>query len=133
MANGQDPIADDEIIYRRVPECWFDAATRKPLDQAFQPSKQRDITGLSVSQGEVQNRRGSCFWPTRKDVLRRLSSGVGRETSGNRIRSRPTPDDPGHSEFPDLRADNYKDDLTLIRQRRLVALCTVEGPFTTPQ
>jgi hypothetical protein len=41
--------------------------------------------------------------------------------------------DAAHCELPDLRADNYKDSLTVERQQKLVELCLrVEGPFATP-
>ncbi len=46
------------------------------------------------------------------------------------VEAHPLPDDPGHAQLPDLYSANRKDDVTLERQRRLVALTLrIEGPF----
>ena len=131
MANGHEPIADDELLYRRVPVTWFHHSTGLPLHDAFGPNKNRDLTGLSLSraryktaeQAALSQQPGKQYYVA---VLRALDV----RQAGMRIDPRPTADDPSHCEIPDLRADNYKETITLERQRRLVELCLrVEGPF----
>lgn len=48
--DGTDPIADDEVLYRRIPvsQNWFDPQIdSQPSPQAFHPTS-RDATGLSL-------------------------------------------------------------------------------------
>jgi hypothetical protein len=133
VANGLDPIADDEILFRRVPECWFDFETQKPLDQAFGPHKKRDTTGVSLSRAKYKTIEEAALGQPGKTYYIAVLRASDVRQAGMTIDPRPTPDDPGHSEFSDLRADNYRDDLTQERQRRLVELCLeIKGPFTTP-
>ncbi|MGI8980251.1 MAG: hypothetical protein ACR2FY_13580 [Pirellulaceae bacterium] len=137
MSNGLDPIADDEFLYRRVPASaqpqLFDPVQQELNDQAFAPSKTRDVSGLSVSRAKYkaieeagQGRPGKSYYVA---VLR---AGDLRQ-HGIVVEPRPKVNDPGHAELPQLNAENYKDSDTLERQRLLVSLCLrVEGPFTTP-
>jgi len=59
VANGIEPIADDELLYRRVPAAAqpqrFNPATRELSDQAFAPHKTEDATGLSVSRAKIKS------------------------------------------------------------------------------
>jgi hypothetical protein len=133
VANGLDPIADDEILYRRVPANWFDATSHRPLDQAFAPNKDRDITGLSLSRAKYKTVQEAALGQPGKTYYVAVLRASDVKQIGMAIEPRPTPNDPGHSEFPDLRADNRKDGVTLERQQRLVELCLgIEGPFITP-
>ena len=133
MANGLDPIADDELLYRRIPATWYDAATGRPTKETFAPNKDRDTSGLSLSRGKyktaeqaaLSNQPGKSYYVA---VLRALDV----RQAGITIEPRPEPGDPGHCEFPDMRSDNRKASLTIERQLRLVDLCQIQGPFVTP-
>lgn len=134
MANGLEPIADDEILYRRVPACWYDASTGRPLALAFGPNKNRDITGLSLSRAKYKTIEEAALGQPGKTYYVAALRALDVRRAGMTVEPRPVANDPGHSEFPELRADNYKDDLTLERQRRLVELCLgVHGPFANPE
>jgi hypothetical protein len=134
VANGIEPIADDELLFRRVPAStmWYDPVTRTLKPEAFGPSRERDSTGISFSRQKYKSaeiaargRPGKTYYVAvlRAGDIRRL---------GIDVEPRPEPDDPGHAELPQLNAGNYKETTTLERQRVLVSLCLrVEGPFET--
>jgi hypothetical protein len=137
VANGTEPIADDELLYRRVsakaqPQ-RFDPATRQLSDQAFAPHKTEDATGLSVTRAKgktiEQAARGG---PGKSYYVAILRAGDLRQR-GIAVEPRPTPDDPGHAELPQLNSASRKESRTLELQRELVSLClAVEGPYETP-
>jgi len=140
--NGIDRIADDELLYRRIPAStgWYDPHTRKVNYQAFAPHKERDQTGLSVSRAKYRGSpkdeamRGR---PGKQYYVAILRVGDLRKNGINVVARPETPDgyDPAHAELPDLNARNRKSDRTIEAQRLLSEkLCLrVEGPFTVPE
>lgn len=137
MDDRIESIADEELLYRRVPKStnWYDSETDYLKPEAFAPHKTNDITGLSVTRAKyksieeaAQGRPGKSYYVA---VLR------AGDLRNNEIAVVPRPDvpegyDPGHAEIPDLNADNRKEDETLERQRLLARLrLRVEGPFPT--
>jgi hypothetical protein len=136
VANGVEPIADDELLFRRVPMSmlWYDPVTRILKPEAFGPNKKRDTTGISVSRQKYKSAelaargrpgKAYCIAVLRAGDIKRL---------GIMVEPRPITNDPGHAELPQLNAETYKDSATLERQRQLVSVCLrVEGPFETPQ
>jgi hypothetical protein len=129
VEHAPEPIADDELLYRRVPLPWYSRATGL-LPEAFGPHKVHDATGLSVARARhksvedaARGRQGKQYY------VASLQAGKLRE-NGIAVVPRPEPNDPGHSELPDLNAANRKDDRTLELQRLLVQLTIeVQGPF----
>ena len=74
--DGSEPIADDELIYRRIPvsQNWYDAkADPKPLQQTFRP-RAEDITGLSDVRGEPYNTPEQAAQGLSKRTVSRASS-----------------------------------------------------------
>lgn len=139
MDHGIDPIADEELLFRRVPASmrWYDPTTGALRPEAFGPHKQRDATGISVSREKYKSieefARGQ---PGKSYYVAVLRAGDLRR-NGIEVVPRPeTPTgyDPAHAELPVLNASNYKADETLERQWVLaVELCLrVEGPFSSP-
>ncbi len=138
MDDGTEPIADDELLYRRVPATlpWYDPHSRELKAHAFGPHKERDRTGLSVFRAKhkpieaaARGQQGKSYY------VAVLCAGDVRQAGMDVKPSPSTPAgyDPAHAELPDLNSTNYKDRLTLERQRVLVELCqSVEGPFETP-
>jgi hypothetical protein len=130
VENGNDPISDDEMLYRRIPVDWYSTSTGQLDDQAFAPHKTRDATGLSVVRAKyklieeaAKGRQGKSYYVAvfRAGDLRR---------EGMEIVPRPKGGDPGHAELPDLNASNRKSDITVERQQILVRLCReIKGPF----
>ena len=137
MDDKTESIADEELLYRRVPAStgWYDSENDTLKPEAFAPHKTNDITGLSVFRNKytsideaARGRPGKSYY-----VAVLLAGDLRR--NGMTVVSRPdVPEgyDPGHAEIPDLNAGNRKDDKTLEKQRLLVALrLRVEGPFPT--
>jgi hypothetical protein len=133
VANGTEPISDDELLYRRIPvsQGWYNPDMTHPLSpKAFRPQR-HDLTGLSVSrakyrtvQDAAQGREGKSYYVA---VLR---AGDLRSHC-IRVEPRPREGDLGHSELPDMTYDTRDSDqvhnwtVTLAHQ-----LCLrVEGPF----
>jgi hypothetical protein len=135
VADGIDPIADDEIVFRRIPKSmgWCDEKTRVLSPEAFGPHKTRDTTGISVAREKYKSAElAARGQPGKSYYIAVLRVGDLRQ-HGLIIEPRPEPDDPGHAELPQLNAANYKDATTLERKRVLVSLCQeVLGPFDTP-
>ncbi|MDP6547074.1 MAG: hypothetical protein QGH60_24120 [Phycisphaerae bacterium] len=132
MADGTEPIDDDELLYRRVPLQYFDESNDPKLSpKTFRP-RSDDITGLSVSRAKyksveqvAQNSRDKRYYVA---VLR---AGDLR-THGILVEPKPKPpDDLGHAELPGLTYDHRKDDSVEEWQVLLAEkLCLrVEGPF----
>ncbi|MCE9529528.1 MAG: hypothetical protein K8T89_00075 [Planctomycetes bacterium] len=134
MDDGNEPIADDELLYRRVPVStgWYNPETAELKSEAFAPHKINDATGLSVSRAKyksaVEAARGQ---PGKMYFVAVVRTGDLR-VLGIAVEPRPLPGDPGHAELPDLNSDRRKSDITLERQRILVKkTLRVEGPFAT--
>jgi hypothetical protein len=102
MSDGSEPVADHEILYRRIPATsgFYDPhVDPNPSPLAFRPT-QLDTTGLSLSRAKYktleqagQGREGKPYFVAvlRAGELRRL---------GMEIVPRPLDDDPGHFAFP---------------------------------
>lgn len=135
MNDGTDPIANDELIYRRVPVSagWYNPDTKDLSQQAFAPHQKQDITGLSVSRAKYKSvEEAAAGRPGKSYYVAVLNAGDIR-LAGIEIVPRPVlPDDLGHSELPQLTSAKRKDSLTLERESTLkkLTLC-VEGPFLT--
>ncbi|MHB8900102.1 MAG: hypothetical protein ACYC6Y_15240 [Thermoguttaceae bacterium] len=128
MDNGTEPIADDELLFRRVPLIWYDQI-KGVSPQAFQPRKD-DRTGISVSRRKytppneaARGRPGNSYY------LAVLRAGDLRQI-GVQIEPRPLSGNPGHAEVVSMNAGNRKATETIERQSKLVELCReVLGPF----
>ena len=130
-----EPITDDELLYRRisVKSKWYDPSTDSLEPQAFAPHKTNDVTGLSVYRAKYKTaEEASRRTPGEWYYVVVLRAGDLRE-KGMSVEPRPLADDRGHADLPDLKADDYKSDITRERQRMLTNLrLGVEGPFQTP-
>ena len=62
MPDGLEPIADDELLYRRIPVVHFEADTNKPSYLAFGPRKE-DVTGLSLSRAKYKTVQQAAWCP----------------------------------------------------------------------
>src|SRR5207249_270487 len=107
MASHDDtePIADDELLYRRIPASmwWYSQAGLSP--EAFDPRKD-ETTGISVSRAKYKSieeaargksKKGYYVAVLRAEYIRRI---------GLEVVPRPGPGDPGHAELPDLTCEN---------------------------
>lgn len=130
---GSDPIADDEILYRRIPAAlnlYDPDAEPHILPDAFRPNE-NDATGLSVYRATyatiedvARGREGKKYYVA---VLR---AGDLR-AQGIDVVPRPLEDDAGHAELPGLTYANRKS-VQALEWKTLLALqlcLRVEGPF----
>ena len=139
MDGGSEPIEDDELLYRRVPEStgWYDPVTGVLKSEAFGPHKTQDITGLSVARAKHKSiEEAARGRPGKSYFVAVLRAGDLRQR-GIEVVPRPDlPDgrhDPAHAELPDLNSETRKASRTLERQRILAEELSlrVEGSFPT--
>jgi len=130
MADGDEPIADEEIIYRRVPKDHYPPPRKgKPSPKAFRP-KDYDTDGISLTRAKYSTidkaARGSREIPAFVAVL--MARGV-REL-GLTLQPDPQPDDPGHFLIPKLDYARRKLDWSEASQVQLAEeLCRMENPL----
>jgi hypothetical protein len=136
--DGTEPIADDELLYRRIPvsQHWYDPiADPKPLPQAFRP-RTDDVTGLSVDRGKPYNTPEEAAQGPSKAGYYVACLRVGDlRAHGIDVVPRPVAGIKGHAEIINLTAAN-RDSNEGRRLMELLAerLCLrVEGPFHTHQ
>jgi hypothetical protein len=129
--DGSEPIEDDEILLRRIPIALFDATSDpKPSAEAFHPMPY-DATGISVSRRKYISAEEVARNPRGKSYYVALLRMTDLRAEGIRVEPRPTADNPGHAEFPEIRYDNRK---SVEVEQWKVALATrvclgVLGPF----
>jgi hypothetical protein len=127
--DGTEPVADDEVLYRRIPVSmgWYAEGRLSP--EAFDP-RQDETTGISVYRRKYKaievvvrgkSKEGYCVAEFRAGDLRK---------HGIEVAPRPLPDDPGHAELPGLTCWNRLDPEAQERKLRLARLSVrVHGPF----
>ena len=132
MGDGREPVDDDELVFRRVPEQSqrYNPTTRILSPEAFAPHKTADQTGISLSRQKYKSvEEASRGRPGKQNYVATLRAGD-LKANAIRILPDPLPDDPGHCVLPDINSGNRKDDATLLLQRELVRLTlSVDGPF----
>lgn len=132
VGDGSEPVADDEILYRRVPQStgWY-SPDRGLRPEAFGPRKD-DVTGISLWRARYKSIEDAAVGrPGKSYYVAVLRVGDLRQ-EGIEVVPRPLENDPGHAELPQLNAQNRKSDETLERQRLLVELTLqIVGPFSS--
>ena len=135
MNPGEEPIADDEILLRRIPVStgWYNPSTGTLYSQAFDPHRTNDTTGLSLSREKYKSVQDVATGPSKMGyyVARLLARQL--RSAGIEIVPRPNMEsgyDAAHAELPDLNSANRKEDLTIERMEALSSLkIEVLGPF----
>src|ERR1700688_3000201 len=112
IVDGNDPVSDDELLYRRIPvsQGWYKPENGYLSPQAFHP-RSEDVTGLSLSRARffvtaadaAHGTSAQGYW------LAVLRAGDLR-SRGMHVVSRPLEENPGHAEIVDLRYGNRKSD-----------------------
>lgn len=127
--DGTEPVAKDELLYRRIPvsKRWYDQNGVSP--EAFDPRK-NETSGISFFRSKYKSiqevAKGKSEGGYYVAVLR--AGDLIRE--GFEVVPRPNPKDPGHIELPALTCDNRRAPEAYERRVRLAKLCVrVEGPF----
>ena len=132
--DGTEPIAGNELIYRRIPvsQDWYNAAIdAKPHSQAFRP-RPDDVTGLSVVRGDPYNTiEQAALGPSRAGYYVAILRASDLRAHGIDVVPRPVDGISGHAEITNLTAA-IRDSDEALRIMELLAedLCLrVEGPF----
>jgi hypothetical protein len=128
-----DPIADDEVLCRRIPAStgWYGPSRSPPLEpEAFRPNK-NDTHGLSVSRQKYKSVEQAARGQPGKTYFVALLRAGDIRAAGMEVVPRPLPDDPGHAEIPELTYDTRKSKLAIEWRTRLAGeLCLyIEGPL----
>ena len=132
--DGTEPIADDELLYRRIPisQRWYNAATDpKPHVQAFRP-RTDDVSGLSVVRGEPYNTvEQAAQGPSKSGYYVVVLRAGDLRAHGIDIVPRPVAGISGHAEITNLTATNRNsDEAQRVMELLAEKLCLrVEGPF----
>jgi hypothetical protein len=127
VCDGNEPIADDEILYRRIPLVWNNPELNP---QAFAPNKDRDITGLSLTRAKYKSKAEAAIGqPGRKYFVAELTANDIR-AKGLTLIPKPLPGDPGHCEISEMNSGTRKDTRTIDLQEELKGIAkNVQGPF----
>ncbi len=129
MVRGDDPIGDDELVYRRIPvkANYFQPSLLIPLSpKAFQP-RRKDTTGISVMRSKFLSceEAAALGLEGQKYFIAVLKAGDLRN-NGVDIFAVPSKTEPGHALITSLTSAN-RDEGTMYKITRLCI--EVLGPF----
>jgi len=129
---GNEPVAEAEILYRRIPvsKGWYSSGGLS--SQAFQP-RDDETTGISFSRAKYKTVEEAAKGKGKQRYY--VAEFVAGELTANGIDvvPRPTLDDPGHAELPGLTSENRDTPEELNRRQVLKGLVrAVRGPFIEP-
>jgi len=127
--DGTEPVADDELLYRRIPvsKGWYTQSGLSP--EAFDP-RQDETSGISVHRDKYKSIKEAAKGKSKKGYYVAVLRASDLRKHGIQVVPRPGPDDPGHAELPGLTCHNRLTPEAQERKLRLAALwLRVEGPF----
>ncbi len=135
VANGTEPVSDDELLYRRIPvsQGWYnkDQAPSPLSPEAFGPQRYDD-TGLSVSRAKYKTVEDAARGREGKSYYVAVLRAGDLRSHGIQVVPRPREDDPGHAELPDM-THGSRHSNEVVQWKVILAhkLCLrVEGPFS---
>jgi hypothetical protein len=134
MDDGTEPVADDELLYRRISVAsgWYSPAAGLK-GAAFAPHKTEDETGLSVWRAKYKTVERAARGRAGKSYYVAILRAGDLTQRGIEVVPHPLSDGPGHAELPNLTSANRKTDRTRELERIRVDWCrSVEGPFASP-
>jgi hypothetical protein len=127
--DGTEPVADDEVLYRRIPVStgWYADGRLSP--EAFDP-RPDETTGISIYRKKYKSLEEVARGKSKKGYYVAEFRASDLRRHGVEVEPRPLPDDPGHAELPDLTCLNRLDAEALERKLRLARLSLrVHGRF----
>jgi hypothetical protein len=132
-----EPIADEELLYRRLPVSmnWYDPASCPKLSpKGFRPRDDDDV-GLSVVRGHPYNTpEEAAGGPSRKGYYLAVFRVIDLRENGIVVVPKPEPGIRGHAEITSINAANRDtEEGRKIIEALAHKLCLrVEGPFVKP-
>ncbi len=130
--DGTEPVADDELLYRRIPvsKRWYSQTGMSP--EAFDP-RADETTGISVYRDKYKLLQEAAKGMSMTGYYVAVLRAGDLRKHGIEVLPRPAPDDPAHAELPGLTCHNRLTPEAQERKLRLARLClAVEGPFPPP-
>lgn len=127
--DGTEPIADDELLYRRIPVSkeWYSKEGLSP--EAFHP-REDETTGISIYRAKYKSIEEAAKGKGKRGYYVAVLRAGDLRQSGIEIVPRPQPGDTGHAELPGLTSHNRRTPEADETKLRLAALSLrVEGPF----
>jgi hypothetical protein len=140
LPHDVDSIADDELLYRRIPvaQDYYDPGKTPPLSPNAYKPHERDIDGLSLERARSAGHPEFC------DAAECCADGRSPKgyfvavmrvrdlrQRGIRVNADPLANKPGHALLPDMNSANRKSDSVAERMRVLAHELTIEvlGPY----
>src|ERR1700741_4182205 len=108
MEDGSEAIEDEELLFRRIPVAsnWYSPETGEINAQAFAPHKKNDKTGLSLAREKYKSAEEAARSQSGKPAYVAVLRAGTLRAVGIEITPRPNlPDDPGHTELPDINSE----------------------------
>lgn len=124
-----DPVADDELLYRRVPvsKGWYASGGLSP--EAFLPRRDED-TGISVFRAKYKTLDDAAHGRSKQGYYVAVFRAGDLRRAGIEVAAAPLVDEPGHAELTDLTCHNRHLPESIERQRILAtSYLEVKGPF----
>ena len=121
IGDGSEPIADDEIVYRRVSDTsgWYDPNSDRPVAwAAFRPNE-KDLDGISVWRAKYKSPAevaATQARPERRYFILVLRAARLRE-SGIEVKPSPQLGGPGHATLANLNKEQYERDRDIRSDR----------------
>lgn len=130
MLPGEEPLADSELVYRRVPESYYpEPSEGKPDLLAFRPRKE-DIRGISLARAKYISIETAARSGASKPFFVAVLQVTELRQAGLEVLPDPKEGEPSHCLIPQIRHDTKRDSATLEWQKLLAEkLCRMEGPF----
>ena len=126
---GDEPVEDDEIIYRRIPVStgWYSQNGLSP--QAFD-ARDDELTGISFCRAKYNTVEDAAAGPSKKGYYV-ASFRVGElRKAGILVEQRPCKEVAGHTELPQFTCETNELNETLELRSLLASLAIdVQGPF----
>src|SRR5580704_14257338 len=99
--DGTEPVADDELLYRRIPvsKGWYSESRLSP--EAFDP-REDETTGISIYRSKYKSLDEAAKGPSKKGYFVVEFRAGDLRKHGIEVEPRPKPGDPGHAELPGL-------------------------------
>jgi hypothetical protein len=134
--DGNEPVADDEYLYRRIPVSkeWYDENGLSP--EAFRPRRDEE-TGISVFRAKYKSIEDAAKGMSKHGYYVAVLRAGDLRNVGIQIIPQPNVPggyDPSHAELPDLTCHNLSEPAAMERMGRLTDLALrVEGPFLSSE
>jgi len=134
MTQGWEPVADDELLFRRIPlsqeNCFSPAESDKPSKFAFRP-RHYDSDGLSLTRAKYSIPEQEAGRAKKKGCFIAVLRAGDLRQHGIAIEAKPLPDNIGHVVLPGIRYDNRREPEVEAMQVLLAQKLCVEvlGPF----